>query len=435
MGPAGIRAAVRAGPAGEETDVGRGHRHGAEVDTSDVEVGAGARFVLLLSLAVVAVGTVVGLLVLWPDADAVDDLGQEVQFAAPGVTFPRAEITDVASCPEGTAPPGVACRQVTAELTEPVEGGDGPVELTLQGPPAQAGLTEGDTIQVMRSPGFDGQEEVYSFFGVDRSAPLAWFAGAFVLVVVLVARLRGLLALVGLGFAGFIVLKFMLPAILVGEPGVAVTLVAASAIIYVVLYLAHGPSVRTSTALAGTLLGVAITGVLGFVAVGATRLSGVGDDTSAVLGSLAGELDFRVLLTSAIIIAGLGVLNDVTITQSSAVWELRAAGPELTRRELFGSGMRIGRDHIASTIYTIVFAYAGASLSVLLLLYLYDRPFLDLIGTEDIAIEVARTLCSAIGLVLAVPLTTAIAALTVSGPVAPGPTVPDPTPAPVGSRP
>jgi uncharacterized membrane protein len=98
----------------------------------------------------------------------------------------------------------------------------------------------------------------------------------------------------------------------------------------------------------------------------------------------------------------------------SAVWELRAAGPHLSRRHLFGSAMRIGRDHIASTIYTIVFAYTGAALSVLLVLFLYDRPVLDLLGTEDIAAEVVRTLSSAIGLVLAVPVTTAIAALTVS---------------------
>jgi uncharacterized membrane protein len=121
----------------------------------------------------------------------------------------------------------------------------------------------------------------------------------------------------------------------------------------------------------------------------------------------------RELLTCAIIVAGLGVLNDVTITQSSAVWELRAAAPSIGRRELFQSGMRIGRDHIASTIYTIVFAYAGAALPVLLLLFLYERPVLEMLQTESLSEEIVRTLASAIGLVLAVPVTTAIAALTV----------------------
>ncbi len=116
----------------------------------------------------------------------------------------------------------------------------------------------------------------------------------------------------------------------------------------------------------------------------------------------------------AIIIGGLGVLNDVTITQSSAVWELRAAAPEMSRAKIFASAMRIGRDHIASTIYTIVFAYAGAALTVLLLLYFTNREVLDLFGVDMFAGEGVRTFASAIGLVLSVPITTGIAALTVA---------------------
>lgn len=396
--------------------MGKGHGHLVEADVDGVEVGSRARVVLLSFLLVVGLGTVAGLVMLWPDAEEVASLGEDVQFAAPGVTFPHATITQTAECDEALTAPGVSCSQVTVDLTSG-ENVDESADIVLQGPPAEAGLTEGDSIQVMHIPGVDGQTDTYAFFGVDRTTPIGWFLAIFVAVVLVVARVRGALALVGLVFSGYIVLKFMLPAILTGGPGVLVTLVAASAIIYVVLYLAHGPTIRTSTALAGTLLGVAITGVLGFIAVDAARLSGISDDTSATLGSVANQLDFRVLLTSAIIIAGLGVLNDVTITQSSAVWELRAAAPGMSRRQLFGSGMRIGRDHIASTIYTIVFAYAGASLTVLLLLYLFNRPALETLGSEAIATEVARTLCSAIGLVLAVPLTTAIAALTVSGPV------------------
>ena len=188
---------------------------------------------------------------------------------------------------------------------------------------------------------------------------------------------------------------------------------------FVVLYLAHGLSVRTSTALAGTLFGVGITAGLGVLAVDGARLSGVADDEGATLAAFIQTMDPKDLLTCAVIVAGLGVLNDVTITQSSAVWELRAAAPRLGRRELFHSGMRIGRDHIASTIYTIVFAYAGAALPVLLLLFLYERPVLDMLQTESISEEIVRTLASAIGLVLAVPVTTLIAALTVGSAKAP----------------
>ena len=178
-----------------------------------------------------------------------------------------------------------------------------------------------------------------------------------------------------------------------------------------------------------------MTAALAQSAVRTSHLSGVSDETGQLLSGYVPGLGFPSLLMGAIVIAGLGVLNDVTITQSSAVWELRAAGPELSRMDLFRSGMRIGRDHIASTIYTIVFAYAGAALSVLLLLYLYRMPLLDLLGTEDIATEVARTLCSAIGLVLAVPLTTAIAASTVSKARAKAPHDPTALTAPVPDAP
>jgi uncharacterized membrane protein len=141
----------------------------------------------------------------------------------------------------------------------------------------------------------------------------------------------------------------------------------------------------------------------------------VTDESGQILTTFVSGVSFQGLLLAAIIIAGLGVLNDVTITQSSAVWELRGASPTMSRTRLFSSAMRIGRDHIASTIYTIVFAYAGAALTVLLVIQLYDRPLTDLIGTEEIATEVVRSLASSIGLVLAVPITTAIATLTVPG--------------------
>ena len=143
----------------------------------------------------------------------------------------------------------------------------------------------------------------------------------------IVARLRGVLALVGLGFGGLVVIKFMLPALLEGQPGIRVALIGSAAIMFVVLYLAHGLSTRTSTALAGTLFGVAITAFLGVLAVHLARLSGVADDEAATLAAFNETMRPRDLLTAAIIIAGLGVLNDVTITQSSAVWSCAQRHP------------------------------------------------------------------------------------------------------------
>jgi len=218
-------------------------------------------------------------------------------------------------------------------------------------------------------------------------------------------------ALLALGISAGVLLAFVLPALVAGESGLLVGLVGSSAIMFVILYLVHGPNMRTTAALIGTLCGILIMAAISLVSVFATRLSGIGDEASGTLSAMTTGIDFRGLLTCSIIIAGLGVLNDVTITQSSAVWELRAAAPSLPRREIYRSAMRIGRDHIASTVYTVFFAYVGAALSVLILLYLYDRPVLSLLTREDIAVEIVRTFCGSIGLVLAVPITTWVATL------------------------
>jgi uncharacterized membrane protein len=237
------------------------------------------------------------------------------------------------------------------------------------------------------------------------------------------------MAMVALVFSALMITKFMLPALLAGEPGIWVAVVGASAIMFVVLYITHGFSLRTSSALAGTLIGVGVTAAIGHYAVGSSRLTGIADEGGGILATFVNDLSFTGLLTSGLVIAGLGVLNDVTITQSSAVWELRSAAPDAPRRRIFTGAMRIGRDHIASTIYTITFAYAGASIVVLLLLAIYDQPLLDLMSHEDIAEEIVRTLASGVGLVLAVPITTAIAAAVASPTYAPtGPRGWDPMP-------
>jgi uncharacterized membrane protein len=365
--------------------------------------------ILLVGLALAALATIAGLVALWPSDDR-----PASPYAAEGVTYPRAQVLAMGEpCPVVT--PGTfedypeACDQVTVRLLDAQD-----VEETVQVPPGtvSGALEVGDRALLAAIPQDGGTR--YAWVGVDRTMPIAVMAGAFVLIVGLIARLRGLLALLGLVLAGGVVGFFMLPALLTGESGMLVALVGSSAIMFMVLYLAHGVSVRTSTALAGTLFGLLVTAALGLLAIDAARLTGLGDESALQLRLQATELDFRGLLTCAVIVAGLGVLNDVTITQSSAVWELRDAAPGMSRGRIFASGMRIGRDHIASTIYTIVFAYAGTALAALLLIALYDRPLLDVLSDEIISEEIMRTLASAIGLVLAVPVTTAIAAATVA---------------------
>ncbi len=203
----------------------------------------------------------------------------------------------------------------------------------------------------------------------------------------------------------------MFPALVAGSNPVMVGLIGSSAIMFVVLYATHGFSARTTTALVGTLFGLVLIAGLGYFATRWAHLTGVSAEEDYVLGAAAPNLKLTSVVICGVIVAGLGVLNDVTITQASAVWEL--ADSDRSSKKLFTRAMRIGRDHIASTVYTIAFATAGASLSVLLLIAVYDRPLFQVLQTEQFASEIVRTLVGSIGLVLAVPLTTAIGAAVV----------------------
>jgi len=217
----------------------------------------------------------------------------------------------------------------------------------------------------------------------------------------------------GLVIAFVVIVKFTLPALLAGESVVGVALVTSASVMFVVLYLAHGFSARTSAALLGTFLGLIITTALAAWAVDATKVAGLMDENLRFLPGYAPDIDLGGIALCGIVLAGLGVLNDVTITQASAVWELRTVSPDMPRLELFRRGMRIGRDHIASTVYTVAFAYLGAALPMLLLISLVRTSLGDTLTSGEIAQEVVRTLVGSIGLVLAIPATTAIAALAV----------------------
>jgi len=390
------------------------HSHRAHDD--DLVVGRAVRTCLLAALAAVAVATVVGAVLLWPDTGKLDAIRHATPFAAPGVTTVSAEVLDVAPACRSSeqSSDDNGCGTIDVEVVDGAGTGDR-AHVRVAPEVTASGLGTGDRVRLLRAPAQHGQPVSYTFDTIERNVPLLWIALCFVIVVAAVARLRGLMALVGLVISGLTIYYFLLPALLAGEPAIPVTVVTAAAIMFVVLYTTHGPNLRTSTALAGTLIGIALTAGISVLTIGYAHLTGVADETGGMVATFATGLDFQGLLAAGVILAGLGVLNDVTITQASAVWELRAASPEMTRRHLFVRAMRIGRDHIASTIYTIAFAYAGASLAVLMLLTIYDRPLLQLISGEPLAEEIARTIATSIGLVLAVPITTAIATVVTSG--------------------
>ena len=281
-----------------------------------------------------------------------------------------------------------------------------------------SGIKAGQVIKLVRVPPAGDQPAQYQFSDFKRSTPLLVVGLIFAAVVIVVARWRGFAALIGLGFAGFILVTFMFPALIAGSNPIMVGLIGSSAIMFVALYAAHGFSARTTTALVGTLFGLILIALLGYFATKWSHLTGLAAEDDYLLAAAAPDLQLTSVVICGMIVAGLGILNDVTITQASAVWELADQGA--TQKHLFSRAMRIGRDHIASTVYTIAFATAGASLGVFLLIKINNRPLLDVLQTERFAAEVLSILVGSIGLVLAVPLTTAVgvAVVRASGPVA-----------------
>ena len=395
------------------------------------------RVVVVVLVALTAVGTAVALAVLWPRGEV--PVSSPADFVVEGATFPHAEVVSATEPCPALAPDslmdGPPAAPDCGQLSVRLEDGT-PVTVRVPTAVSRAGLQPGDSVTLLRLPdqaladaaaqGAD-LDGAYSFQGIDRPRPLLVLGVVFVVLVLAVARWRGLAALVSLGVGGVVLLGFVAPALLRGASPVAVGLTASCATMLVVLYLTHGVSLRTSTALLGTLVGLVLTAVAGVSAADAARLTGVGDEDGSLLQSLAGDVRLSDLVACGVLIAAFGVLNDVTISQTSAVWELRAADPGRSRADLFDSAMRIGRDHLASTVYTIVFAYAGAALPILLLISLSGQGLDMLFLSEDISTEVVRTLASAVGLVLAIPATTAVAVLVAPPPLpsapAPGPPV------------
>ncbi|WP_138733642.1 YibE/F family protein [Modestobacter excelsi] len=388
---------------------------------------------MLYVLVPIGLATLAGLVVLWPSGGKTAAQQAAESFLPPGTTYPEATIASLEpyQCAEATgSAPAQTCATAVMVIGDGAGAGDY-VQVDLSADVVAEGVQVGDELVLNRDPGTDGGDAVYSFQDCPRGTPIVVLALLFTLVVGAVARLRGLLALLGLGFAFVVLMEFMLPALLAGGSPVWVSLVGSSAIMFVVLYLAHGFSARTTTALLGTLFGLGLSAVLGAVAVAAAHLTGFNDENTVQLLQFDPTLDFSGLVLAATVVAGLGILNDVTITQASAVWQLQEAAPAAGWRELFRRGMAIGRDHIASTIYTIVFAYAGAALPLLLIFELYQRPFWTVLTGTEVGEEVVRTLVGGIALVLAVPVTTLIGALVATaasmrgGPPGPEPTEDD----------
>lgn len=378
--------------------------------------------IVAIALAVIGLAVVIGAVLLWP-SNAKVDIPLPFQNAAGGAVTTeggRVVSTSLADCGSPSAgqvltttpAPGLpgsgSCVQnIVAIDTGPNRGATTMLEFSPG--PGQPNLLAGDNIRIFRQVDQQGATS-YGFYDYERTWPLIALAAAFAIVIVAVARWRGLRAMIGIVVAFLVLVIFMLPALRDGSPAVPVALVASAAILYAALYLAHGVSLRTSAALLGTLTAMLLSAVLSWGAIELAHLTGLSEDQNNVVAASMSHVSIKGLLLAGFIIGSLGVLNDVTITQASAVFELAHLGHG-SRRQIFLRAMRIGSDHIASTVYTLVLAYAGSSLSLLLLFSVANRSLGDVLTSESVAIEIARSAVGGIALALAVPLTTGIAAI------------------------
>ncbi len=366
---------------------------------------------LLIIVAVAAVATIVGAAVLWPTGK---DTGI-ARYLGPPVNLVPAKVEAVERTPcAGTSTgAGVRCNTVTVVPSKGSDKGTA-IQLSLAEGPGTPTVKEGDRVVLGFTPDATRGNQYY-LADFQRRGPMLLLALVFVLAVVVLGRGRGARALLALAFTLAVLVWFLIPAVLEGESPVAVAIVAASAIILVNLYLSHGNNLHTTTAVVGTLASLALIGVLAVVFVGATHLTGMGTEEASFLQAASARVNLQGLLLGGIIIGSLGVLDDVTVTQASAVWELHLANPTMGPGELYRAALRIGRDHVASTVNTLVLAYAGASLPLLILLVQANRRVSDVLTGEVVAGEIVRTLVGSVGLVASVPITTALAAAVVGG--------------------
>jgi uncharacterized membrane protein len=369
------------------------------------------------ALAALALLTVVGMAVLWPGDRPIVPGGNLV--ISRGIV--PAEVTAVTAmtCPVETRP---GCARVDLRLLGGPDEGKAS-SLVLPGDEAAPRLSPGDRIRVVPSAqvfgdvpqeptALDPTQAPYGFVDFERRTPLLWLALSFFALVAVLGRRVGVLSLLGVVVGLLLVTLFVIPAILSGEPPFAVALVGSFAAMFATIVLVYGIGAKSLAALLGTAASLVLIAVLATVFTAAAHITGRASEDATLLQSLGqGRISLGGLVLAGILIAALGVLNDVTISQASTVLALRRANPMQHFAELYRAGAAVGRDHLGATVNTLVFAYAGASLPLLLIFSSQGIGFADAVNREIVATEIVATLVGSIGLAAAVPLTTGTAAL------------------------
>ena len=272
----------------------------------------------------------------------------------------------------------------------------------------------GDKVMVSHNTTSDGVESFY-ISEYDRTSTIYWLFALFLLVVVAVASWQGVGAIIGMFFSFLVLFKFVLPQILQGADPVTTAILGSLIIIPATFYSSHGFGKKTTVAVAGTVLTLIITGLLANFFADWGHLSGLASEESSFLKlDTAQNIDFQGLVLAGMIISILGILDDITISQASVIQQLKNVKQKISFTELFSRAMKVGHDHIASMVNTLILVYTGASLPLLLLFLDRSKRFYEVINYEFLSEEIIRTLVGSIGLILAVPITTLLAAIVLS---------------------
>jgi uncharacterized membrane protein len=362
---------------------------------------------------IVAVGvaaTIIGVISLWPHGRA--------QYARNfGAIRTNGALVKRVSSGACGVPGSSGCLHVTAELLDGQAKGS-VTSFTILGQVGGLALKPGDHIRVYPNrlpPGAGSasgrKPDAYGFSDFDRQAPMLWLGIGFVVLLLATGRLHGLRALLGLAASLALVVEFIIPAILHGRSPLEVAVVGAFAVMLVTMPLSYGLGAKMIAAWLGTGASLLLAAGLASAFTHLAHLSGVSSDESIYLGATQSRLSLQGLLVAGMVIGALGVLVDLTVSQASTVIALRRANATLTFRALFNGALEVGHDHIAATVNTLVFAYAGASLPILLIFTIGGSSFTDAINGEAVAVQVIATLVGSIGLIASMPITTALAAL------------------------
>jgi uncharacterized membrane protein len=358
---------------------------------------------LLVAVGLILVATVAGLIVLWPPAAPSGPLQEPL---SPPVA---ARITEVTT---STADGDASARRaslavVTVELLDAPWTGEvhtlAPVSTEVH--PV---LRAGDRLLLERVRTADGEE--FFIRDLDRLPALGWLVALFGAAVVAVGGWHGVRSLLGLGVSLALIVTFVVPAILAGSSPPLVALVGAMAIMIVTLYLTYGVNEKTTAAVVGTAAALLLTIGIALVFIDRAGITGYASEEAFIVRFAVDGLDLRGFVLAGLIIATLGVLDDVTVSQASTVFALHDTDRSLTWAALFGRAMRVGRDHIASVVNTLFLAYAGASLALLVLFSTSGQPVTEILNAGIVAEEIVKTVVGSLGLIAAVPLTTALAA-------------------------